>query len=294
MSAIQNVILIGVSMTGCVSVIPLEANDVCQHSRPAATSDLPFSEPSLTLRFAVSILTRDNSQATFPSNLTVHRTDYSHASLLAIFKGQDAVVSTIGAVGLDQQNAIADAAAAAGVQRFIPSEFGCNTTNAKGAAIVFQTKVDQSLKTGFSGYNLADKTATIYDDGNRRVSSTTLKTIGLAVARTPQTLTATANKYLYIHSFAVSQNEVLAALQAVTNATFAVTTRTTATAQKEGAEKLARGDIMGGYLDLIMAAVCSAGTGNDFEREVDGGTANAVLGLPASESLEQAIKEALA
>ncbi|KAI8821167.1 isoflavone reductase family protein [Fimicolochytrium jonesii] len=276
----------------------------------------------LDAHFTVSILARESSQSTFPPTVTVHRTDYSYASLLAVFQGQDAVVSALGSSALEHQNVIVDAAVGAGVKRFIPSEFGCNTVNRKGAAIVpfFQAKVDQveylkrmaaahpsftwssvitggffdwSLKTGFSGYDLNRMTATIYDDGTRRTSTSTLKTIGLAVARTLLHPAETANTYLYIQSFAVSQNEVLAALEAVKGVAFAVTHRTTEAARMEGAQKLAAGDIMAGYLDLIMAAVCSPGTGNDFEQEVEGGTTNSMLGLP-KETLEEAIKEALA
>ncbi len=65
----------------------------------------------------------------------VHKTDYSsHSSILEAFKGQDAVVSTIATAALGQQQAIVDAAVKAGVKRFIPSEFGMDTTTITGGA----------------------------------------------------------------------------------------------------------------------------------------------------------------
>jgi hypothetical protein len=42
-------------------------------------------------------------------------------------KGQDAVVSTIGALGTLTQTKLIDAAIAAGVKRYIPSDFAPNT-----------------------------------------------------------------------------------------------------------------------------------------------------------------------
>jgi len=272
-------------------------------------------------KFTVSILARKDSTSEFPSGLTVHRTDFSPESLLAAFKGQDAVVSTIGAGGQPQQNAIVDAAAQAGVKRFIPSAFGSNTLNAKAVSIVpfFKGKndvvdylektvashpgftwssiltggfFDWGLKNGFLGFDVAKKTATIYNDGNRRASYTTLATIGRAVAGTLLHPSETANKHVYVASFTVTQNEILAALEAATSAKWTVTKQTSEAAVKEGHAKLAAKDIAGGVPLLLLAQMYDAGTGNDFEKEVEGGVANSVLQLP-KETLDAAIKDVL-
>jgi uncharacterized protein YbjT (DUF2867 family) len=59
----------------------------------------------------------------------MHRAEYNDLdALTAIFQGQDAVISTIGTFGADQQLTAVDAAAAAGVRRFLPSEYGGNTS----------------------------------------------------------------------------------------------------------------------------------------------------------------------
>lgn len=65
--------------------------------------------------------------ATFPSGVTVHRSDYSAESLLPLFRGQDAVVSSIPRADVAQQKIAIDVAVAAGVKRFLPSEFGGDT-----------------------------------------------------------------------------------------------------------------------------------------------------------------------
>jgi hypothetical protein len=56
--------------------------------------------------------------------------------LVEAFKGQDAVVSALGAAGMHEQIKIIDAAVKAGVKRFLPSEYGSNTQNAKATALV--------------------------------------------------------------------------------------------------------------------------------------------------------------
>lgn len=60
--------------------------------------------------------------------MKVARVDTSSVSdLTAAFKGQDAVISTAATAAAGDQDVIIDAALAAGVYRFIPSEFGANT-----------------------------------------------------------------------------------------------------------------------------------------------------------------------
>ena len=90
--------------------------------------------------FTVSVLTRQSSKSIFPSHLKVFRVgdDYPEADLLGAFEGQDAVISTIATANASQQNAFADAAIKAGVKRFVPSEFGSDTSNEKAMAILPQ------------------------------------------------------------------------------------------------------------------------------------------------------------
>jgi hypothetical protein len=66
------------------------------------------------------------------------------------FKGQDAVVSALGAAGMGEQIKTIDAAVKAGVKRFLPSEYGSNTQNEKATALVplfgFKVTVIEHLK----------------------------------------------------------------------------------------------------------------------------------------------------
>jgi uncharacterized protein YbjT (DUF2867 family) len=76
------------------------------------------------------VLSRKNSSSTFPSTVNVIRADYdSPSDLQKAFTGQDVVISLIAVTAVSDQNKFIDAAIAAGVKRFIPSEFGANTAD---------------------------------------------------------------------------------------------------------------------------------------------------------------------
>lgn len=69
--------------------------------------------------------------------------DYSSLdSLTAALTGQEVVVNTLGAIPREIHLRLIDAAVAARVQRFIPSEFGSDTTNSNAAKLpVYADKV---------------------------------------------------------------------------------------------------------------------------------------------------------
>jgi uncharacterized protein YbjT (DUF2867 family) len=95
----------------------------------------------LSAGFTVTGVTREaaastNSTPKFPDNLPVKSVDYaSFDALKAAFQDQDAVVSVVGTTAIGDQKTAIDAAAAAGVKRFIPSEFGVNTRKVRGTSI---------------------------------------------------------------------------------------------------------------------------------------------------------------
>jgi uncharacterized protein YbjT (DUF2867 family) len=86
--------------------------------------------------FNVTVISRESSTATFPSGVKVIKTDYSSNSLVSAFEGQDAVVSIAGPGQLSDQQQYIDAAIAAGVKRFMPSEFGSDISNPKARELV--------------------------------------------------------------------------------------------------------------------------------------------------------------
>lgn len=94
-------------------------------------------------KFNVTVISREESKATFPSSVKVVTADYkSVESLTFALRDQDAVVSTVGTDGLLGQSIFIDAAIAAGVKRFLPSEFGSDLSNPNAAKLpIFGYKV---------------------------------------------------------------------------------------------------------------------------------------------------------
>ena len=129
MSPIKNVAVIGVCQ------LSIEDKDMLTHLQATGNLGPAVVRALLDSGFTVTALTRANSTSTVLPGVKVHKVDYSSPESIAeAFKGQDAVVSTIATAGLGQQQAIVDAAIKAGVKRFIPSEFGVDTTTVGGGA----------------------------------------------------------------------------------------------------------------------------------------------------------------
>ncbi|KAI9681951.1 MAG: hypothetical protein M1817_000005 [Caeruleum heppii] len=264
--------------------------------------------------FNVTVLSRPSSTATFPSAVKVVKTDYSPESLVQAFTGQDAVVSTLGATALEDQIITIDAAVKAGVSRFLPSEFGSNTRDDRALQIgpdVFGSKVkiakylelkarnhddfsytnmitgpffDFCLVTGFFGYDLKGRRATIWDAGDRPFSTSTLSTVGKAVARVLKHPAETKNQYVDVASFTTTQQEILAVLEKTTGQTWEITKVTWKDEVREGRELMRRGD-MAGIAKLIMGTVYHPeDIGNAFPEAAE--KTKKLLGLPEEDVAE--------
>ncbi|KAL6408677.1 hypothetical protein AUP68_07621 [Ilyonectria robusta] len=256
--------------------------------------------------FNISVLSRPDSKSTFPSGVKKVTSDFTKSSLVESFKGQDAVVDLIAQGSLDERKRFVDAAAEAGVKRYIPGEFSGNMENkanvsvfplfadrvaareyvkAKAAAVPGFTFTmisngpfyDWALKNGFIGFNLETQNATIYGDGNQPASCTTLSSVGQAVASILSKPAETENKGLFIASFTPSQNEILAALEEATGKKWTVNKVGIADAISQGFEALGKGDLSG-FVGVLMGSTYGPGNGNDFPK--NGGVSNELLGLP--------------
>ena len=125
---IKNVVLIGVSHLHPLNLTPQLPISNTPYFQATGNLGTPILKALVEASvFNISILTRQSSTSIFPSNIHVHKTDYSEPDLVDALKGQDAIVSTIGGAGFQEQKKIIDAAVKAGVKRFLPSEFSANT-----------------------------------------------------------------------------------------------------------------------------------------------------------------------
>jgi uncharacterized protein YbjT (DUF2867 family) len=190
-----------------------------------------------SIRFNVQVLKRAGSSSTYAAGAKVVETDFTDfESLKVAFEGQDAVVSVVGEAGLLGQKIMVDAAIAAGVKRFLPSNFGSNMSNPNSRMLpVFAPKVvvedylveksktteltytfvytgvftdfaiQKNIIVDFSKYQ-----PTLFDGGDYRFSSTSMSTIGDAVVGVLSHPTETRNRPVYVSEIILSQNQLLA------------------------------------------------------------------------------------
>jgi uncharacterized protein YbjT (DUF2867 family) len=189
--------------------------------------------------FEVTVLSQSGKTSSLPSSVKTVKVDYSsHDSLVSALKGQDAFVSAI--PQHDQQPTLIDAAIAAGVKRFIPSEFGSNISgNATTAALpVFQGKkatqdylqqksseisytlinnglfLDWGIQVGVL-INLKGEPTRVFDGGDDKHSFTTLSDVAQAVVGILKHPKQTHNRSVYVQTAALCQNEAIEIAQKV-------------------------------------------------------------------------------
>ncbi|TVY35112.1 Bifunctional pinoresinol-lariciresinol reductase [Lachnellula occidentalis] len=270
-------------------------------------------------KFNVTVVKRPSSKASFPASVKVVSADTTSVeSVTAAFEGQDAVVSTVGTEGLQGQQVLIDAAIAAGVKRFLPSEFGTDIANPKvGALPVFGYKIatqkylqealaakpgmtytyvsngaflDWGLKNGFL-LDTKDGKPTIYDGGKTVFSATTLASVGQAVVGVLSHYEETKNRCVYVRDIDISQKRLLEIAQKVApEKKWEPVNVNTVDIEKSSNEGLARGEftipVMVGF---IFRAIFGEGYGNKFEKDD-----NALLGITGkTEADVEAIFKAL-
>jgi hypothetical protein len=310
-SPIQNVIIAGA--TGSVGAPILSAL---------------LAEPT----FTVTILTRASSSARFPDNIPVIRVsdDYTVAELTQAFQGQDAVVVALSTtpVTKDGKDGLAfrliDAALAAGVKRFIPSEYGANNLDARARSMVpvydrkgemlsyliercassagsmtwssiscgswLDWALDPAKSGNFLGINVKARKATVYDSGKARFTVTTSGNTGLAVARALLQPEVTANKQIFLCDFTTSTRDIVAALEVETGAKLEILEKESKPAIAQLRKQFDEGDFNATYPLLAISFGADVDMGYDFEKEQE--VWNETLGLPKV-TLEEVVKEAV-
>ena len=194
--------------------------------------------------FNVTVLSRTDSKATFPSNVKVNKVDYSDtAALTKALANQDVVISTIRGEGLASNfgEVLVQAAIDAKVKWIIPSEFGADIEDpsvnlplhAPKVAVVNLLKKNQSriaytfistgpfldwgFDNGFFAYDIKNRSVALYDEGNTAVSGATLPTIGKAVVGALRNPQLTQNKRIFVADATFTQQEALALFEKYTN-----------------------------------------------------------------------------
>jgi NmrA-like family len=161
---------------------------------------------------------------------------------------------------------------------------------------------DYSLAGGDArfGFDFDKRSLTIYDDGNTKISTSTLSQVGRAVAKVlslnelPKdendkslTLSTFLNKGVYIKSFVVSQKDMFESVKRVTNTTGADWTITHEDTKKRYEDGLAQVKVgnMAGFSKLLYARAFYPDAFSDFSAKAQ----NELLELP-DESLDESTK----
>ncbi|PYH87322.1 NAD(P)-binding protein [Aspergillus uvarum CBS 121591] len=271
--------------------------------------------------FEVTGLTRESSDSILPANVRHIKSDFSQPSLQEAFRGQDAVVSAVSSIipgdALAQQKSFIDAALAAGVKIFIPSEYGVDTGEIPSpdfipflvdkrhavdylkqhqermswTAVISGGMFDWGLNIpGFGGWDLPARKVTIFDDGDIPFEATSLDQVGRAIAKCLKKPDLTMNNYIYVNSFTITQNQVLKTVEKITNEKFTVMKDSVDDLWTSGASKWKEGQPLG-VLAMIAGTVYGQGNLNHFS--VTKGLWNERLDLQ-QEDLEVFLRDYLA
>jgi nucleoside-diphosphate-sugar epimerase len=282
--------------------------------QPNGTLGEPVIRNLLKAGFNITAITRDIDKTlqAFPSIKAIYG-DYTSASALAPSlrndsKPFDALVSLLNRDQVDAQTTVLNAAALAGIPHIIPSEFGIDLSPPKIRSMpCYATKVamedymlrlagegkftftaihtglffDLGLERGVPVNLLGNGQPTrIFDGGETRFSTTAVETIGLAVAAAlvkhfahPEEV---RNRFLYVNSAAVTQNQLLRyAGECAPDKKFETVDVDTAQLYQAAAEKFANGET-GPWLMHMMFSRVTFGLGLGFFEKPD----NEFLGVP--------------
>lgn len=276
-----------------------------------------LNEPSFT---EITVISRASSKSKLPETrakvISVPDT-YPVDELTSIFRGQDVVVNAITSLSVSEQHRIIDAAVAAGVKRYVPSEFGLNNLDPRAVALspVFKEKgeVQQYLRDlstttsltwtsfacgmwlkwsvahSFLGIDYANHKFRVWDDGNGYFSCTTLEDTADAVVSALKKPAETANKLIRISNFATTQNELFKSIEEVSGKKFEREYIKTEELVADAHQRIARGDLSGVFATIETGFVTGRYSGH---LEADGPLDNELLGVPTRE-LRPVVEEAL-
>ena len=146
------------------------------------------------------------------------------------------------------------------------------------------------MKAGYFGLDIKNRTARLFDDGDTKLSTTSLPHVGVAVAKLLELPVAKLERYkndfVYVQSFSVSQNDMLRALYRATGSSegdWKVTKVPVEEAIVAG-RKEAEGGNHFGLVDVLYGMNFKPGAGGSYEHKVT----NGVLGLE-EESLDEVV-----
>lgn len=233
-------------------------------------------------------------------NITVKEVNFGSAEdIIPALQGVQVVVACLATLAIGNQNPLIDAAEAAGVERFIPAEFGMDALNPLCAvlpvcvpkvttqkyllekhkanpnftytAIANGLFLDWGLKFGFI-VNPAKHTATLYNGGDVPFSATNLADVAKAVLGVIHNQAQTANRVVYIHSAVTTQNRLIQYAKDKDGKDWEATCRDTEAIRQESMAELSKGaeaDIDAAMYGFCICASWNSDYGCDFSDRLD-------------------------
>lgn len=273
----------------------------------AGTLGVPVIHALVNASYPVTILTRSSKppKLELPTNADVKyaTVDYGSVdSLSDALKTHFGVVSTVTSTFVGGQTSLIEAAAAVGIKRFLPAEFGADMTNPNTRTLPvfgYKAAIEEKLKEvaavnpeftftiirnglflewGLQAAFLLDarnRSGTLFDGGDRKFSTTTLTTVANAVVAVFEHLDETKNKAVYIHDTVVTQKQILRMAQRsdpnhkpwnIQNATIA---ETIGTAMKVLSGTPTDEELGNAMVKLIYPSVMGEGYGGDLSGKLD-------------------------
>ena len=253
--------------------------------------------------FEVTVLSREGSTSTdslssHPNQKIVKVNFDDSGSIASALKGIEGVVSNVASAALYSQKAIIDCAIQAGVQRFIPSDFGSDIDVQANKTIPFNkpkadiheylsdkikehpefsyTAVtcgpffDWSIAFGIFG-DFKNHHMTLWDGGNVPFSTTTLGSVGKAVVGVFRNLDATKNKEIRIADTTFTLRQLVDITKSIDGKEWTTTEASTLEAYNEGLAEFGKPEpnFMKAVINQLMRIIFSAEHEPDLSKKLD-------------------------
>ncbi|KAJ5317634.1 hypothetical protein PENANT_c038G02885 [Penicillium antarcticum] len=278
-----------------------------------------------TGRHTVTALSRKDSSNRLPKGVLVASVDYNdEATIIAALKNQQFFIITMAPTApRDTHSKLVQAASKAGIPYVMPNGYASDIDDIKLGEDTMLGPIakanrdeierlgmqwitvccgfwyDYSLAGGDSrfGFDFDKRSLTLYDDGNTKNSTSTLRQVGRAVAKVLSlnelpddendnslTLSTFFNKGVYVKSFEVCQNDMFGSVKRVTGTTDAdwtITREDTKKRYEDGLAQVRTGN-MAGFSKMLYARAFYQDLSSDLAAKAQ----NELLGLP-DESLDE-------
>lgn len=211
-----------------------------------------------------------------------------------------------------------DACVAAGVRRFLPSEFGSDTSvvgedekagflKCKRDVLEYVTSkekeglewtalytggwIDWLLQEGFLSWDLKTKRGILYDAGSTTFTVSTLSTVIRAIVAVLLKPGLTKNQYVHVSSFDLTQNMILESLERISGTKFQMQKMSLEDLYAMGEKHVDEGRWEAGYGELVAATIYSGSVLVCFGEKTE--KWNKLLGVETGETLDEMIERVL-